>query len=338
MTLIDDGINALNALTNLLADPGGQVGSHIFLHSRATRARKTTWFKVKTARPLAEQIKEATAKEIRQLLLDARSGHLSEFDFDAMVNGDIGVVRAEDLEALGEWFTSLPPDTTDDAFDGDPELVKRATHYVRRFSFPDGSILTVVSGKSSININAGDRGKIATYFSQQENEMIGVDGPILTIEAKIGFMLWNGLIFIQSLTTFESLTEVREATIQRASQAVKSCGLLFDFTIEADAVAARIAAKPALAKRLAAADKNGYMQGMTGENLNARAVEKQLDIEFIQDPTTGRYKLDIDQDNAQQIQDLVDLLSELFLQSPTTGREYEARVKKPARPRRAAGR
>ncbi|WP_159089715.1 hypothetical protein [Xanthomonas fragariae] len=77
---------------------------------------------------------------------------------------------------------------------------------------------------------------------------------------------------------------------------------------------------------------------MTGEKLKARATEKQLNLEFGQDTSTGRYKLEIYENDPQQLEDLVDLLSEFFLRSPTTDREFEARVKKPARPRRGAGR
>jgi hypothetical protein len=289
-------------------------------------------------RPLSEKIEEATARAVRQVLLDARAGHLTEFDFDAMVDGDVGIVKIQDVPALGPWFASLPPDTSEDMFDGDPELVRRATHYARRLNFPNGKSLIAVAGKGAINVNAGEKGKIASTFSRQRNEMVEVDGPLITIEAKISFILWDDLVFIQGLSTFETLTQVREATVQRATQAVANCNEIFELSGDPASVISRLSGKPALAKRLAAADKNGYMTGMTGEKLKARATEKQLNLEFIQDASTGKYKLELDENDPQQIEDLVDLLSEFFLRSPTTDREFEARVKRLARPRRGAGR
>ncbi|MDI9069953.1 Kiwa anti-phage protein KwaB-like domain-containing protein [Xanthomonas oryzae] len=338
MTLLEDGIQALNSLVALMDEPDGQIGCHVFIHSKATRTRKTTWFKIAMERPLAEKIEEATTKAVRHLLLDAREGHLTEFDFDAMVDGEIGVISIQDVPDLGPWFASLPPDTSEERFDGDPELVERATHYARRLNFPNGKSLIAIAGKSAINLNAGEKGKIASIFSRQRDEMIEVDGPLITIKAKISFILWDDLVFIQELSTFETLTQVREATIKRATQAVANCKEIFELSGDTESVITRLSKKPALAKRLAAADKNGYMKGMTGEKLKARAIEKKLNLDFIHDPLTGKYELEIDESDAQQIEDLVDLLSEFFLRSPATDREFEARAKRPARPRRGAGR
>ncbi|WP_134656638.1 hypothetical protein [Xanthomonas fragariae] len=238
-----------------MAEPNGQIGCHVFIHSKATRTRKTTWFKVAMERQLAERIEEATAKAVRQVLLDADAGSLSEFDFDAMVDGDIGVIRIQDVPALHTWFASLPPDTLEDMFDGTPELVERATHYARRLNFPNGKSLIAVAGKGAINVNAGEKGKIASIFSRQRNEMVEVDGPLITIEAKISFILWDDLVFIQRLSTFETLTQVREATLQRANQAVANCMKIFELSGDTASVISRLSGKPALAKRLAAADK-----------------------------------------------------------------------------------
>jgi hypothetical protein len=334
MTIVESGIDALTALSNTMADPGGEVGCHVFIRSPGTRTRKKIWFKVAMEPDVTTKIVSATDGAIEDILREARTGHLAEFDFDAMVDGDMAVLKVEDVEALLGWFEALPADTLDDTFNGDPAIAKRADLFVRRLTFPGGKSLVAVTGKGGLDVYIGKKGKVAAFFSEQKHEMQDIKGAILTLDGRIDFLLWEGLVFVQRLRTFESLTHVREATTTRAEKAIESCSILFNFGPSAPAVLARISAQPALAKRLAAAHKYGYMADMTGPRLRDRAIEKQLNIQFVEDEITGGISLQIDETDKRQIEDLVDLLSEFFLKSPATGREYDVRVKRPARARR----
>ena len=336
MTIVENGSDALTTLSDIMTAPGGEVGCHVFIHSPRTRTRKKVWFKVTMEKVVTTKIINATNQGLLDILRDARANHLAEFDFDAMVDGDIAVLRAEDVESLPSWFEALPADTLDDTFDGDPAIAERADLFVRRLTFPNGKSLIAVTGKSGIEIHLGEKGKVAAFFSEQKHEMQDIKGTILTLDGRIDFLLWDSLVFVRRLSVFESLTHVRKATTTRAEKALENCTTLFSFGASSDAIVARISAQPSWAKRLAAAHKYGYMADMTGRRLRDRALEKQLNIQFVEDESTGDITLQIDETDKQQIEDLVDLLSEFFLRSPATNREYDVRVKRPARARRGA--
>ncbi|MCC8625765.1 Kiwa anti-phage protein KwaB-like domain-containing protein [Xanthomonas vesicatoria] len=338
MTVIEDATNALQELSQLLNGDITNVGCHCFIKSTKSLKRKKDWFRVKMDPEVARKIVVATQGVVSTLRQQCEENHIAEFDFDAMLDGDLAVSKLSDIEGLGLWFDEIPVDTLVDIYQGEDDIAERAYIYTRRINFPNGKKLLAVSGKSGIAVNLVAKGRISAAFDRDEGLMKSIKSPIISFDGKVDFFLWGDYVFICKIRPFESLTNVRSATIKKAKVAFTHCAGIFDMGPTEDDLLNYISDKPSLAKRLAAAHKWGFMNDMAAPALQARALQKQLDLSFDTDPHSGKVSLKIDNADKRQVEDLIDLLCENFLQSPTTGREYEARFKRPARERAKAAR
>lgn len=336
MTVIEDATTALLELSQLLNGDITKVGCHCFIKSTKSLKRKKEWFRVKMDPEVARKIVVATQGAVSTLQQQCEKTHVAEFDFDAMIDGDLAVSKLSDIQGLGLWFDEIPADTLADIYQGEDDVAERACIYTRRINFPNGKKLLAVSGKSGITVNLVAKGRISAAFDRDEGLMKGIKSPIISFDGKVDFFLWDDYVFISKIRPFESLTNVRSATIKKAEFAFAYCAGIFDMGPTKDELLKYISDKPSLAKRLAAAHKWGFMKDMTAPALQARARQKQLDLSFETDLHSGKVSLKIDNADKRQVEDLIDLLCENFLQSPTTGHEYETRFKRPARERAKA--
>lgn len=331
MPLIDDGYTALADLTATLND-ANHVGCHIFLRSQPTRTRRELWHLLSMNGDLANEIVETASRTLTQI--EARAAdddQLEEFAFDAMADGDIGVLRVADTPGLQEWLDAVPGADWQVRFQGDHEVLERTRFYVTRFSFPDGRTLLTFRGSRNLSLALRRRNAVIAKFNRDEDELIPVGGTVVTFDQDVDFFTWEGLTFVLNLRTFESVTNMREITARKASEAVDALGGRFGLD-DPDGLKAAIGDRPLLAKKLAAALRHGLVGDIDVAALPARIAAKELDIAH--DGEGDDFRLRIDPSNRRQVQDFVDLMSDVFLQSPVTGREWVVSVKKLPRPRR----
>ena len=121
-------------------------------------------------------------------------------------------------------------------------------------------------------------------------------------------------------------------TIRKANEALDALATRFGLGDNGQALKAEIGKRTLLAKRLAAAHRHGIIADIDPQSLVNRAREKNLRLRCHLE--NGNARFDIDHNNSGEVQDFVDLLTDFFLKSPVTGREWEAVVKRTPKARR----
>lgn len=191
---------------------------------------------------------------------------------------------------------------------------------------PDGRILRVFRNKRGIDLILQARGGISAFFRQDEAEMTPVDGVVLNFDQKIDFFEWDGCIFVCNLGAFESLTNVRAVTVTKAADAVDAFARRFHLP-GADAIKQKLANSTKLSRKLAAAAQHGVIDDVNGDALIQRVAEK--DINLIVRKEGEEFFFEVDAENGQDVEEFVNLLTDFYLHSPVTQREWKAYVKKP---------
>lgn len=335
MALFDDGYAAL-ADIRLAFNAGAEVGCHVFLFSPRTRARAHEWHRVIMVGDLAARLADAGRVSLNSI--EARAADeqvLAEFDFDAMDHGSIGVLKVEDAPGLSDWLNAMPQNDWPTRFDGDEGVLEKTRFYAFRLSLPDGRTLRAFRGSRGLNITLRSRHAVAAMFQRDSREMVAVEGTVVSFDQTIDFFEWEGLVFIINLPTFESVTNIRHVTARKADEAVDALQNRFQIN-DIDGLKAHIAQRTRLGKKLAAAQKHGLVGDIDPAAMVHRIAAKQLDVQCTIEGDEVRF--DIDPANRRQVEDFVDLMTDFFLQSPVTSREWEAVVKRPPRARPRNGR
>lgn len=330
MALIDDGYAAL-ADARLALNGGDEIGCHVFLNSRPSRERREPWHRISLEGVLAARLADAA----RQALWDIETRVtdeqlLAEFDFDAMVDGSVGVLSVRDTPGLTEWLDSLPRPDWPAIFDGDEETLKRSRFYAYRLTLPDGRGVRAYRGRAGLEVAARKRHAISAMFHRDTRELAAIEGAVITFEPTPDFFEWDGLLFIVNMRTFESITDIRDVTVRKAAEAIDALAARFHLD-NLDALKASISQRTRLGKRLAGAHKHGLVG-----DLDAARVAQLIEVRQLQlvcTPHEGSLRFEIDHANGRAVEDFVDLMSDVFLVSPATNRDWEALVKRPPRRR-----
>lgn len=189
MALIDDGYAAL-ADVRLALNAGEEIGCHVFLNSRPSRIRHEAWHRISLERPLADRLADAARQalwEVEARATDDQS--LAEFDFDAMVDGNLGVLSVRDTPGLTEWLEALPQPDWPVVFDGDEETLKRSRFYAYRLTLPDGRGLRAFRGRAGLDVAARKRHAISAMWHRDTHEMAAIEGSVITF-GRVG--VWRG--------------------------------------------------------------------------------------------------------------------------------------------------
>ncbi len=251
---------------------------------------------------------------------------LVEFDFDAMVDGAIGALAVAEVPAIADWLSRVPVDDWPIRFNGDEQIMEKARFYATRLNFSDGRQLTLFRGSRGLNVILKGKGGVAAAFSRDRNEMVALDGAVVSFDSEIDFFFWQGMVFVANFRTFESVTNIREETIRKSGEAMDALAARFGLGGNPEGLKLEIGKRALLAKKLAAAHRHGIIADIDPNKLVDRATHKGLRLRFRTE--NGNLHFDIDHNNRDEVQDFVDLLTDVFLQSPVTGREWEAVVKR----------
>lgn len=332
MPLIEDAFAALTDISAAL-EASDRIGCHVFIFSLPTRDRRDRWLRVGMEGAVAERLVDSARASLTRIEAKATDDQvLAEFDFDAMADGSIGALRVADARDIADWLNEVPQDDWPIRFDGDEKVLERARFYATRLNFPDGRHLTLFRGSRGLAVTLRQRNAVAAAFSREHHQMVAVDGPVISFDGNIDFFEWEGLVFILNLLTFESVTNIREVTVRKSGEAVDALAARFRLGNNANALKAEISKRTRLAKRLAAAHQHGLIEDINHETLVGRIEQKSLRLHCRVE--NGLAHFDIDHTNRGEIEDFVDLMTDLFLQSPVTQREWEAVVKRAPRDRR----
>lgn len=326
MPLIEDALSALSDLE--AAFQQGQIGCHVFLFAAHGRGRRDRWQRVSMDAGLTQRFVEAAAlsvAQIRQTAVDDNG--LVEFDFDAMASGSVGVMPLDTAPPLAEWSNDVPTEDWPTIFVADPAYVERTKFFSARFSLPDGRLLKTFRSKRGIQIILERGSRLAAMFRQDSNEMQPVDSTVITFDQSVDFFEWDGFVFIANLGAFESITNIREITAAKAHEAIDAIGERFGLP-NMQGLKDHLCERTKLAKKLAAAVQHGLLDDVDGDRLIQRIEQRQFNVRCRRE--NGRFEFDIDLDNRVEVEQFVNLMTDVYLHSPVTQREWKVITKTPA--------
>ncbi|WP_205854062.1 Kiwa anti-phage protein KwaB-like domain-containing protein [Phenylobacterium kunshanense] len=280
---------------------------------------------------LTERLADAARQSLSEIEARATDADaLAEFDFDAMVEGSIGVLNVRETPGLAEWLEALPRPDWPVVFDGSEETLGRSRFYAFRLALPDGRTVRAFRGKAGLEIAARKRNAVSAAFRRDTLQMVPIEGAVITFDQTVDFFEWDGLVFVLNIRTFESVTNIREVTIRKAVQAVDALAARFDLG-DVDALKTHVEQRTRLGKRLAAAHKHGLVGDINAPEVTNLIAARGLRFTCVADD--GGVRFGLDHADPRSVEDFVDLVSDVFLVSPTTRRDWEALAKRPPRRR-----
>lgn len=330
MALVDDGYAALGDL-RLAVNAGDQMGCHVFINVRPSRQQREPWHRISMSADLAIRLADAARQSFSDIEARATGEQVvTEFDFDSMVEGSIGVLSIRETPGLGEWVDALPQPDWPTIFNGDEDTLNRSRFYAYRLTMPDGRTVRAFRGKAGLDVAARKRHAVSAAFRRDTLQMVPVEGAVITFDQSVDFFEWDGLLFVVNMRTFESLTNIRDITVRKAVEAVDALAARFDLG-DVDALKMHVQQRTRLGKRLAAAHKHGLVDDIDAVEVTNLIAARGLQFACEQGDQGVRFNLD--HANPRSIEDFVDLVSDVFLVSPTTRRDWEALAKRPPRRR-----
>lgn len=325
MTLIDEGLDGLRDLRAKLENE--VPGCRIFINLKRGRTREERWKRLIANEELAVQfVAHVTEAIIFVQSLAAEPDGISEFDFDALSAGAVGVLRLADFPDLQQWLGDVPDNDWNQAFRPTAEARRNLHHYSVRITFANGQRLETFRSSRGAKIYIEHGGIHAWFQRDADLARPAVDG-FMSFDEKIDFFAWDGFLFIANLPSFESITNVREATQRQARAAVDAMTGTFEFG-DIDVFKSTVASKVSIAKKLAAAVQHGLLEAVDADRVMARIEAKNLNLTCRK--VDGKVVFDIDPSDVRHAAEIVNLLSDVYLQSPVTQKEWRALVKKPA--------
>jgi hypothetical protein len=322
---LGDAKAALVNLLKALGSPPEQPGCHLFLYAKRGREPAEKWRRLKFAQGLATKFRDQVAATLVKQLSDRE---VSQFSFDEMVESHVGAIRRAELPDVEKWIGEVPTPDWPHVFDGDERYFSKVRFHVTRMAMSDGDKpVTIFRQRSATSLL--HRGGFKAIFSVSQHQFRDVDGPIFDFALDADFLEWDGFVFIIKLRAFEALTDVRQLTVTKAKEALGVVAAVSNLEVEGlDGVVAMLEGKPLFAKKLAAAKIQGTADALNAKALCDRIDEKELPLTH---KKVGKlYTIVVDPTEPDQVREFVNLVTDVYLRSPVTSREYRVHAKDPA--------
>jgi len=314
---------ALSTLETKLARALPPGSCTVFLHSKAGRDKAEHWKRVKFDAALAKSFRTGVATALKRRL-DAKD-EVEPYSYDDMVSGHVGFWPQDEDKTIKDWFDEIPDANWPHIFEGDPKFLGRVNFHATVIPL-DGKTLTVFRHRGSGSLIR--KGGLMAVFDTTSHQFKEMDGKIFHFDHGADFILWDGFVFILDHKRFESLTHIRDLTIAKATTALEGVEKRKDIEVEnIDDLIAKVSQKPLLARRLASAEQMGVLGALTGKAMVERI--KTLKLPLKHKKVDGVYQFEIDPENPTEVQEFVNLITDYYLHSPLTDKEYRVPSKYP---------
>lgn len=327
MPLLEDALSALSDLDAAMQEEG-EIGCHVFMFAPYGREPRNRWQRVSMDATLSARFVQSAALSVAQIREQAVDDNgLLEFDFDAMANGSVGVIATDSSPQLAEWLNEVPSADWPSVFAADPTYVERTRFFTARYNFADGRQLKTFRGKRGIQIILERGNRLAAMFRQDTEEMQPVDSTVITFDQAIDFFEWDSFVFIVNLGAFEAVTNIRQITAAKAHEAIDAISSRFGIP-DIQGLKDHLSDRTKLAKKLASAVQHGLLEDVDGDRLIARIGERQFGVRCRREGDS--FEFDINLENRGEVEQFVNLMTDVYLHSPVTRREWKAISKTPA--------
>ena len=294
--------------------------STVFLFAKRGREPKNCWRRMKFTAALEKGLREKIANSLLARLNE--QSEVEPFTFDDVVSGAICFWAKDETVEVADWVDKVPTADWPHVFKGpEGDFLSKVKFHVTTVKFPnEPRELNVFThrGSSSLVRSAG----LMAVFDVAKHEFKPA-GDIYQFDHRPDFIVWGDWVFIFQHQRFESLTNIRVVTSDRAEAALDTFEKKSDLTIaDLKNLKAAIAKRPQLARRLAGASHQGILEMQVAEKLVKRIEKKKLSVPYKK--VRGVYHFAPDSNDAKQVTDFVNLLVDYFLHSPSSDLEYRA--------------
>jgi len=314
---------SIQSLFSQIAAPRGPRGCTLFLYLKYGRDVRRRWQRMRFDAQLEREVR---SNVLEQLAADIDDRELEVFAFDEMISGHIGAWRKETIPELAGWFDAVPVARDwPHVFTNDEEHISTAKFYVTAIPVAGADRPLIAFRQRSKNSLVG-RGLWA-IFDTVAHQFHPAAGKVFQFDHKIDFFEWDGTIYVLNQAPFESITNIRTATQEKARESLDAIALIENVHIDRfNEIVAGVVQRPLLAKKIASAHYQGILEEITGPGLAARIGAKHLPIRF--DQHGDQYRFFPDPTDSNQMREFVRLLTDYYLSSPLTQIEYRALAKR----------
>ena len=326
---LDDAQRALAELRSIIGDSATEVGCHTFLALRNGRTKADRWRRIQFGRGLATKFKSGMFTELHDRL--PAPDALTLFGFEDPPATHATVIAKADFPEVANWVDEVPTPDWPHTFGSDRGVMENARFHVACFHFGgEHGVLRVFQQRAPVSLMR--RNSLLAVLATGRNELEEVEQQVFGFPLGADFVDWQGFVFVMRLPAFEALTNIRKVTLARAREAFDGIAAVNDLTVHGlVAVGAALQSKPLLAKKLAAAGRNGTLGVLQSDALADRIDTLHLPLQFKR--KDGRVEITLDPDNPASMRAFVDLVADVYLRSPVTNLDYKAHSKELASPR-----
>jgi hypothetical protein len=323
-TIVSIATSALATLASSKDASAGAAGSHLFLYADRGRSPSDKWRRLKFADGLATQFRQDVMSRLLGTLTERE---LVPFSFDSMVAGHIGVIAKAELPEIANWFEAVPTPDWPHIFDGKEAFFSKVRFHVTTMAI-EGVSQTIKIYKQRTRSSLLHQGGFKAIFNKSSHQFSAAQGDVFDFSVDCDFFEWMGLIFILNLHAFEAITNIRQITLTKAHDALAAIASIEGLeVIGLGQVATKLKDKPGMAKKLAAALRQGTIAAIDAKALLERITEKKLPLQT--GTTDGKKILHVDPSQPEQMVEFVNIITDTYLMSPPTKKEYKVHSKDP---------
>ena len=210
-------------------------------------------------------------------------------------------------------------------FEGDQKFLGRVNFHATVIPL-GGKTLIVFRHRGSGSLM--HKGGLMATFDTTHHQFKELPGKVFHFDHGVDFILWDGFVFILDHKRFESLTHIRDLTIAKATGALNGVEKRRDIEVgNINDLITKVAQKPLLARRLASAEQMGVLKALTGKAMVERI--KTLKLPLKHKKIDGKYHFEVDAENSVEVQEFINLITDYYLHSPLTDKEYRVPSKYP---------
>lgn len=320
---LDAARKGLAELQGKLTGQDLQGSCTVFLHSKAGRDKADHWKRMKFDAALTTSFRNGVLTVLKKCL--ESKDEVEPYAYDDMVSGHIGFWPREENQGIKDWLEAVPNTNWPHAFDGNDKFLQRVNFHATVVPV-GGTELTIFRHRGSASLL--HKGGLMATFDTTQHQFKRLTDRVFHFDHGVDFILWGDFVYITDHGKFESLTHIREVTVAKASHALTQLQARKDIAIEKiDAITAKVIQKPLLARRLASADHMDVLDALTGQAMVERIKTLKLPIKHSK--VGKEYRFTVDPDQPNEVKELINLITDYYLRSPLTKKEYRVPSKYP---------
>lgn len=320
---MDQARTDLSAFFDVFNRAASIDGVEVFVHRKMANDQANGWRRLNTS----GSFRQNYARTLHgQFVTQYQEKELVSYEYDAVIDENLGVATLAVFPALGGFSDELPPRNLEMFFTAPPsEYKKYNTRAVALYNEEADETAYLISRRSSFELL---KNKFLARHNLGNNEFTPLTSDIVSFGFSVDFIFWRNTYFVDNDYPFQSITGFDELMTEKSVEALDRIDQIDGVDIEnMNELRDCVSRYAGFRRKLAASFSSGAFDRFNAK----RAVEvidaRQPPVEYTEDGDAVSFNFDLSTQASRK--KVIDLLGDNYVTGEATGISYLSSKKQP---------